>query len=98
MMNCTYSAMGVSVIGVAIIGVSLISAIIKKTNELFYYSSILFLYLMAILIPRFIIGGCKSMDMRCNRISFPIIYLFVILGIIINIVMIIKQRIERKNV
>ena len=93
-MHCTYSAIIVSCIGLCIICLSSISK--KVTRVINYYFTVL-LYLMAIIVPRFVIGGCKSVNMKCNTITFPSVYMFVIVGIVCNVVFLIKYRIENKE-
>lgn len=39
-------------------------------------------YAAGILIPAFLIGGCKSKDMACQSLTFPSLYLISILGIL----------------
>lgn len=90
-MKCTYSATCISILGIMIIVISIIQ--MRKKTSLLLDVVILCLYALSIAIPRFIIGGCNNIDMRCNSITFSTVYLLAVVGIIINFIdLIIKKR------
>ena len=50
-----------------------------------------------ILIPAWIIGGCKMSEMACKSVTFPAIYVSAILLIIVNTTTLIVNVLKRKG-
>ena len=82
-MNCYWSVQAEVGIGILLIvsgGLYLFAA--RLHTRLFLLLQTAAIYVIGILIPAVLIGGCKSKDMACQNLTFPALYLIAALGLI----------------
>lgn len=95
-MKCMHSSIFVAIIGMIIVLINILliknGVIGSKWSDL-----TVVLFILCILIPRYVVGGCSDMSMRCNKLTFPCIYLIAILGIIMNCFIEWVRRSESEN-
>lgn len=84
LMKCTYSGRIISMIGVLIFIVSLIGLLVADENKKCINLIMISMFVCSILVPKVLIGGCEKMNMRCNSITFPFVYIIAAIGIIAN--------------
>lgn len=81
-MKCTYSCRIILLFSV----LSIINEIYLLAKNNFYngkilvFHNLLFHFIM-IIVPSFVIGGCDINTMRCQKITFPMIYAVSVIGI-----------------
>lgn len=82
-MNCHWTIQAEIGIGILLIvtgGLYLFAAGLNTRLFLLLQSAAIFL--IGILIPAVLIGGCKSKDMACQSLTFPALYLISALGLL----------------
>lgn len=82
-MTCHWSVRAEAGIGILLI----ISAILYflsevKTTRLLLSIQAAGIYIVGILIPSILIGGCKNKDMPCKSLTFPSFYFISVLGLV----------------
>ena len=94
-MVCRLSCNVEIVIGVLIIllGIFFISNKNTLFSRMFYISMNIF----GILVPEMLVGSCKVATMRCNVITFPILYVICLISLIHGLGLVIKY-LNRKKV
>lgn len=82
-MTCHWSVQAEAGIGILLLlsGILYLTAGSKEVR-LFLSIQTIGSYLIGILIPAWLIGGCKSKEMACQSLTFPSLYLISILGIL----------------
>ncbi|NLK94221.1 MAG: DUF4418 family protein [Clostridiales bacterium] len=75
-MKCYWSTRALIGIGILIVVSALLIFIFKDLGEQKVLSILNIFYgLVAILIPKILIGGCKAVTMKCVSLTFPAVYL-----------------------
>lgn len=96
-MKCNYS---ISVVKLLLVTVILIKGIVIFIDERIrnYFDAITILLLVdIILIPAWIIGGCKMADMACQARSFPGVYIGAAGFILWDVILIFRRIKKRKD-
>lgn len=83
-MKCNYSVNAVKLLFVTGILVKGFEIFIKEQAGIYFELFSVFLLIDSILIPAWLIGGCKMADMQCLLVAFPSIYVASILLIVVN--------------
>ncbi len=96
-MKCTYSTDAVKLLFITIILVKTIEFFAKQNISIYINIITLVLLIDCILIPAWVIGGCKMADMACKSVTFPAIYVIVIILIIVNAVTLLLDVVKRKG-
>lgn len=91
-MKCNASSHAVILIYATLIISNLVCIVFNKKKNILNDIINLLLIIDTILIPAFVIGGCKIKTMSCQAKTFPFIYVIGIFLIIINIIGIVKDR------
>lgn len=96
-MKCNYSISAVKLLLVTVIlikGIEVFSN--ERTHSCLDVITIL-LMVDSILIPAWLIGGCKMSDMACQARSFPSVYIAAAVIIILNVILIFRRIRKRKD-
>jgi hypothetical protein len=95
-MKCHWSVQGEIGIGIIVISLGLLLFFSKaKESRIVLNIIAIITYLVAILIPTVLIGGCENNKMSCQSLTFPVIYLIAginIMYIIINIYFLLRSK------
>lgn len=82
-MNCHWSVQAEAGVGILLFfsgGLYLLAD--SFITRLFLLLQTTVIYIISILIPTILIGGCKNKDMACQSLTFPAIYLIAALSLI----------------
>ncbi|SHO45965.1 DUF4418 family protein [Anaerocolumna xylanovorans] len=85
-MTCHWSVQAETGLGILLLLTGVFYLFAKgKEAKIFLSLQTIGSYVVGILIPAFLIGGCKSKDMACQSLTYPSLYLISILGILYSI-------------
>lgn len=98
-MLCFYSATLVVAIGIILILFSFFTAYLHKGETIVLSHLVtIVMNVFVFLIPYALVGGCKMSSMKCNRLTFPVIYVVSAVFIVANIIgMVINRKNEKKD-
>lgn len=96
-MKCMYSTDVVKLLFSTIILVRIIGFFSKQKITIYIDITTIVLLINIILIPTWIIGGCKMDDMACRSVTFPAIYVIAILLMIVNAITLLANVLKRKG-
>lgn len=86
-MRCMYSCRTVTLFGILIILFGILNIFTSLKNEKYSSVIVCVIYIFSLLVPKEIIGGCEMMDMRCQTVTFPVIYVVSLMGIVLNTIL-----------
>ncbi|WP_028518797.1 DUF4418 family protein [Ruminococcus flavefaciens] len=92
-MMCSVSAKIVSALGIiTILNSAMLLLSKKKSFQTAIALNNAMIFIMSVLVPAFIVGGCKMNSMRCHTVSFPMIYLAASFGIIVSVIFLLVNK------
>lgn len=75
MMRCGWTARVETAIGIFVVYLAVLNFLSKEKNSHFWLGlSFIGASVLAIVIPAFVVGGCKMAGMQCRAVTFPVIY------------------------
>ena len=92
-MRCTYSSRIIVCIGILVIINQCISLFEKRKNGIPYINTFL-LSIFAIIVPAYMIGGCEMKTMRCQVVSFPMVYVVSVILLLCSVIQLVNSRKE----
>lgn len=96
-MKCNHSVDVVKLLFATVIFVKGLELFVKEPVTIFFDVFTIVLYIDSILIPAWLIGGCQMVDMACQSVAFPTVYVTTILLISINVISILLKLLKRKG-
>lgn len=96
-MKCNHSANVVKLLLATGILVKVIGLFVKAEAHVYFDLFAVLLYIDTILVPAWLVEGCKMADMACRQVTFPSIYVVSILLIVINGVSILFHLLKKRG-